>query len=235
MNLSDRLEKNPMKQSKTKVSKEVKVIIGGTEVTISREAAERILEMESYTFMPNEECTLLTNNKPERGCPIRVHPYGKGDEIPLCPEPFCMHTLLPGETICPCHTPPQEREMWAKAVKETAIRRHEATRPPQEKVEEDWEELREFFRSLDLPLGGGSAGYGDWKQHKFKELQSLIRQNFIPKSELKKVVEEAFATGRISAFEGQLEEQKRFLRGFGYKKPPKKRDLLADLCNRLGI
>lgn len=53
--------------------------------------------------------------KPENKCPLRVHPYGRKDDIPLCPEPFCMHTLLPGEKICPCHTPPQENHISQSA------------------------------------------------------------------------------------------------------------------------
>lgn len=54
------------------------------------------------------------NSRLEEGekqqCPLRVHPYGRGDDIPLCPKYMCSHILLPDEKICPCHKPADEEE-----------------------------------------------------------------------------------------------------------------------------
>lgn len=50
-------------------------------------------------------------------CPLRIHDWRTDEEIPLCPVSNCMHTLLRGEKVCPCHTPLPEAG-WEKEFDE---------------------------------------------------------------------------------------------------------------------
>lgn len=58
-----------------------------------------------YMICGNKKCTCHSPapQEKEAECPLRAHPYGMGDEIPLCNYERCTHILLPSEFNCPCH------------------------------------------------------------------------------------------------------------------------------------